>query len=796
VRSVDESFPHQYARTRRYTCGEPRSLQAAGDRLFFLRSASGDDPVNALWMIEFADPATETLTLPEEVLLCDPPSVLAADDQAELPAAERARRERLRESAGGITAYSIDTNGTVCSFTLAGQLFVVDVATRTTRAYQVGEGAYEARISPDGSSVAYLSDGTLRVIGPLRQVDDGGERDPGDVTDSDVADSDVAEADVAADVAVDRLIAGDHDPDITWGAADFIASEEFDRFRGFWWSPDSSRILAERVDNTPVQEWWISDPAHPERRPVSHRYPAAGTENALLSLAIWKIIGDPLCEPIDLGFDLDEDRPYLVHAQWHDEGIIIVTLDRDQTDQRTYLFDPAAPVPMFAEQYDAAWVELTPGCPRPTSPTSFFSTQTSSDDSDDLGTTNLVGWASDQPTHKITNDSPATPEDALDEVAATEWISTLSARPNLQIRALISATSTHVLISATASDVVNGLDLAVGPENLSVIKLSTDGSEQDQVIAGGSAEPGQHSVAAHSEHITVVRSATIDRPGAVCRIFRDGKELGALRSLAELPVVTPVPTFIRAGVRQLPVAVFLPTDPLLREPGVSLPVVMDPYAGPHAQRVVASHNAHLSSQWLADQGFAVVVVDGRGTPGLGPLFEQGVYRDLAGPVLADQVVGLLEAAALFPQLDLSRVGIKGWSFGGYLAALAVLRRPDVFHCAVAGAPVTDWALYDTAYTERYLGNPIEDDEPYVRTSLINMAPQLSRPLMLIHGLADDNVVAAHTLQFSNALLTAGKAHEFLPLVGVTHMTPQPAVAENLQMLQLDFLRRHLGVPRV
>lgn len=768
---MDETFPHQYARTRRYTCGEPRSLQAAGDRLFFLRSASGDDPVNSLWMIEFAGLSTPPSdVLPEEVLLCDPASVLGSDDQAELSAAERARRERLRESAGGITAYSIDSNGTVCAFTLAGQLFVVDVATRTTRSYQVGEGAYEARMSPDGSSVAYLSDGALRVVGPLREISAGDAGGP------------------ESEVAVDRLIAGDHDPDITWGAADFIASEEFDRFRGFWWSPDSSRILAERVDNTPVQEWWISDPAHPERQPVSHRYPAAGTENALLSLAIWTVDANPTSQPIDLGFDLDDDRPYLVHAQWHDEGIVIVTLDRDQTDQRTYLFDSATPAYIFAEQCDAAWVELTPGCPRPTSPTTFVSTEISSDEVDGNGTTSLVGWALDQTIDEVA--------DQVAQLPTNQWVPTLSARPNLQVRSLISATPAYILISATASADVEGLDLAVGPENLSVIKLSTDGSEPDQVIAGGRAEPGQHSVATYSERITVIRSATIDRPGAIYRIFRDSKELGTLRSFAELPVITPVPILIRAGVRQLPVAVFLPTDPLLREPGVSLPVIMDPYAGPHAQRVVASHNAHLSSQWLADQGFAVVVVDGRGTPGMGPRFEQGVYRDLAGPVLADQVVGLLEAAALFPQLDLARVGIKGWSFGGYLAALAVLRRPDVFHCAVAGAPVTDWALYDTAYTERYLGNPIEDDEPYVRTSLINMAPQLSRPLMLIHGLADDNVVAAHTLQLSNALLTAGKAHEVLPLVGVTHMTPQPSVAENLQMLQLDFLRRHLGSPRV
>jgi dipeptidyl-peptidase-4 len=218
---------------------------------------------------------------------------------------------------------------------------------------------------------------------------------------------------------------------------------------------------------------------------------------------------------------------------------------------------------------------------------------------------------------------------------------------------------------------------------------------------------------------------------------------------------------------------------------------MDPYGGPHAQRVLASHNAHLTSQWFADQGFAVVVVDGRGTPGRGSAWERAVHLDLATSVLDDQVDALQAAADEFP-LDLSRVAIRGWSFGGYLAALAVLRRPDVFHAAVAGAPVTEWRLYDTHYTERYLGDPTVDPAPYEASSLLTDAYRLSRPLLLVHGLADDNVVAAHSLQLSSALLAAGRPHELLALAGVTHMTPQEVVAENLLLHQLDFLRRAIG----
>ena len=228
-----------------------------------------------------------------------------------------------------------------------------------------------------------------------------------------------------------------------------------------------------------------------------------------------------------------------------------------------------------------------------------------------------------------------------------------------------------------------------------------------------------------------------------------------------------------------------------------LPVLLDPYGGPHAQRVLRARGAYLVPQWFAEQGFAVVIADGRGTPARGPAWERAVAGDLADPVLEDQVDALAAAAGRFADLDTGRVAIRGWSFGGYLAALAVLRRPDVFHAGIAGAPVTDWRLYDTHYTERYLGLPGSNAEAYDRSGLLSLAERSvvsPRPLMLIHGLADDNVVVAHTLRLSAALLGAGYPHQVLPLTGITHMASQETVAENLLLLQLDFLRHALGVP--
>jgi dipeptidyl-peptidase-4 len=291
----------------------------------------------------------------------------------------------------------------------------------------------------------------------------------------------------------------------------------------------------------------------------------------------------------------------------------------------------------------------------------------------------------------------------------------------------------------------------------------------------------------------VTVTADWERPARADVRSSDGT-IHVVASHASDPVVTPAPTVVRSRTRGIVTAVYLPSGHVAGSR--KLPVLMSPYGGPHAQRVVAARNAHLESQWLADQGFAVVVADGRGTPRT-PSWERAVRGDLAGPVLDDQVEALQAAAEHVADLDLSRVGIRGWSFGGYLAALAVLRRPDVFHAAVAGAPVTDWALYDTFYTERYLGRPDETSDAltggaaYARSSIVDDAHLLTRPLMLVHGLADDNVVAAHTLRFSSALLAAGRPHTVLPLSGVTHMTPQEVVAENLLLLQVAFLKEHL-----
>jgi dipeptidyl-peptidase-4 len=202
------------------------------------------------------------------------------------------------------------------------------------------------------------------------------------------------------------------------------------------------------------------------------------------------------------------------------------------------------------------------------------------------------------------------------------------------------------------------------------------------------------------------------------------------------------------------------------------------------------------TQWVADQGFLVVKIVNRGeTARLGRDFERAVKGDLAGPALEDQAEGLAELAALVPEIDLTRVGISGWSFGGYMAALAALKRPDLFRVAMAGAPVVEWSDYDTYYTERYLGLPGQAPEAYDRSSLTRLAGKDHAPLLLVHGTADDNVYLLHSLKLADALFRAGAPATFVPLANVTHLASDPSTAERLAEMEIQFFRETLGAPR-
>ena len=306
-----------------------------------------------------------------------------------------------------------------------------------------------------------------------------------------------------------------------------------------------------------------------------------------------------------------------------------------------------------------------------------------------------------------------------------------------------------------------------------------------------SVEPGVHSGFGGGGTIVHV-SRTLDDISPRVRVSRDGTFAAEIKSFVERPELVGRPELIAVGERKLNTFLYLPS--WYKEGDGPLPVLMDPYAGSAMQKVMVWQNfGTVVSQWFAEQGFAVVVVDGAGTPGRGHAFTRETWLDKATPVLDDQVAALQELARTRPELDLTRVAIRGWSFSGFLAALAVLRRPDVFHAAVSGAPVTDMRMYDSHWQERHLGLPDEHPEAYDRSSLIADAPNLTRPLLLVHGMADDNVFPLHAMRLSHALVAAGKRHDVLPLMRSTHAPSDPAIVSGQLMFQLAWLREKLGM---
>lgn len=725
------SFPRQYARTRRFSLGTPRSFVVApdGQRILFLRSRSGSDALTCLYEFDVASQV--------ERLVVDPESLLAGGLE-ELPAEERARRERARESSGGIVRFHADTSAKRAVFDLSGHVYVVDVASGTVEELPVATPAVDPRLSPSGTRLAYVSNAALRVIGV-------GEAPASGAADAASADGIVAGHDTATETDTGDRAGGGSDgnghpnSNVSYGLAEFVAAEEMDRLDGYWWAPDSDRLLVARVDTSAVQRRYIADPAEPTSVPMEVAYPAAGTPNAEVRLLI--VTADGSGGPVEVRWDRGGFE-YVTTAAWSEHGLLVVVQSRDQRRMQVLAVDAATGASsLVREDRDDCWIDVVGGVPA------------------HLSDGTLV-WTADVGDAKrlVIGEETVTPDE-------------------LQVRSVLGVDGDVVLLSGS-----------IEPSEIGVWSWSrADGLTR----LAGEEEPAV-ATACRAGGTTVLAARYLDRPGLAVSVLRDGQVPGQIESLAETPVITARPRLLRAGAREIRTAVLFPDGHV--HGSKRLPVLLDPYGGPHAQMVLAASGVFLTAQWFANQGYCVIVADGRGTPGRGPAWDRTLFSEIAAPVLEDQVAALHAVAEQESDLDLSRVAIRGWSFGGYLAALAVLRRPDVFHAAVAGAPPTEWRLYDTHYTERYLGDPNTSPENYDRTSLLGDAARLRRPLLLIHGLADDNVTAANTLQLSSALLAAGRQHCVLPLSGVTHMTPQEVVAENLLLFQVDFLQAALAAP--
>jgi dipeptidyl-peptidase 4 len=537
------------------------------------------------------------------------------------------------------------------------------------------------------------------------------------------------------------------------GLAEFVAQEEMQRFDGFWWSPDGKHIAYEESDTRGVETFTIQDPARPEQPANTFPYPRPGKANARVRLGIVPTAGGPTT-----WVQWDEAHyPYLTRVVWPKKGPLTVLVEnRAQTEELLLRVEPqSGATQVLLREKDSAWLNLPPAKQVPfwlPDGSGFF-----------WLTERTGGWSVEL--HAPDGVLQATWVSAEDKLVSLLGYD--GAERALYFLAAPQAPDT-VVMRARAGARPERVFPKAGERTSEGLQLSDDGSVRVLTTPGPAG---------------TLRSEVRDRAG---------KTLGVLPSVAAPPPFVPQVEYRQVGARGFWTTLVRPRRAV---PGQKLPVLVNCYGGPHGNVVQANPRQYLFAQWQADQGFLVVGFDGRGTPRRGRDWERAIKDDFSGVILDDQVAALQALAQAVPEMDLTRVGISGWSFGGYLSALAVLKRPDVFHAAVSGAPVVDWLDYDTFYTERYLGIPPGADSVYARNGLLGEAPNLQRPLLVLHGTSDDNVYFFHSLKLVNALFRAGRQQfEFLPLSGFTHMVADPVVLERLHRLEVDFLKAHLVQP--
>jgi dipeptidyl-peptidase 4 len=539
------------------------------------------------------------------------------------------------------------------------------------------------------------------------------------------------------------------------GTAEFVAQEEMDRHEGFWWSPDSKSLAYQETDNSGVESRFIADPLHPDSTPAKNFYPRPGTQNAKVRLGIVAVSGG---ETRWVEWD-QEKYPYLTRVVWKEitAPLCLLVMNRTQQEELLLAVDTTSGTTReLLRENDTAWLNLDPK-PMPIWLNDDFG---GVDRRQFLWTTERNGaWQIELHDVKGALVRAVTPVD-------------------FQLEQVIDVND------ADRSIVVSG-----GPDSRErhLFRFSIDGKTQPQQLTR---EPGRHlAVFGDNKETFLHRFDLLDgRSGWEVVHSADAKQIAALPSAAEKPSSLPKVELVRTdGSRPMDGAIVRPRD---FKKGSRYPVILDVYAGPHHKQVIAQPDRYMIDQWMADRGYIVVALDGRGTPGHGRDWERAIRGNLIKAALEDQVAGLEALAKREPAMDLKRVGVVGWSFGGYFSAMAVLQKPDVFRCAVAGAPVVTWENYDTFYTERYLGLPSENAEAYRVSNVLTYAKDLRRPLLLIHGLTDDNVYAQHSMQLADALFNAGKSFNFLPLLG-THMVSEPILRLRRQTRTMEFFDAEL-----
>lgn len=640
----------------------------------------------------------------------------------------------------------------------AEETLSVEERARRERLRLSARGIASFSLSGDGRRVLVPLSGRLfvleRATGAVRELSPGlggateARFSPDGTKVSCVRGGDLCVVDVAS--GGERRLTSHEGNRVGWGAPEFVAQEEMKRFEGHWWSPDSKRLLVQRTDETGVERMRIVDPYRPEREPVEFAYPRAGSANAEVTLAVLPAEGGA---PVWLEWDRAK-HPYVCRVAWSAAGpLTLVVMNREQTELAVLACDPGtgATRTLLVER-DPVWLNLDQTVPRWIDGGRAFLWIAERDDSG-------------------------------------PWLERRGANGEDLGRLTPAGLRVHELKGVDEARGVAYLEATHDPAELHVWRVWLKSRRAPERVTR---VPGVHGMEPRDDaSVRVLTLRPESGPARWAVEDAEGRALGTLRSVAEIPDPEPRAEYAVVGPDSLRALIVRPRD---FDTGRRYPVVDWAYGGPHSNQVQRRAQGYVLQQWLADQGFIVVSLDGRGTPRRGRAWERAIRGDLIGPALSDHVRGIRELVKRYPEMDPERIGVWGWSFGGYFTVLALEREPGLYRAGVAVAPVSDWRDYDTFYTERYLGLPQADSAAYARSSALTDAAKLSRPLLVIHGTADDNVYFFNSLKLADALNRANRDWTMLPLPGQTHSVYEPVLVRQVYGRLADFFRRELGPP--
>lgn len=659
------------------------------------------------------------------------------DSPGALSREEELRRERTRTRELGVTSYAWarDADPPVLLIPGGPRLRLM-VGGEEAREIADTEGAAEPALSPDGSRISFVRDGDLYV---LRHAD--------------------GELLRLTDEAEDGL---------TLGLADYIAQEEFGQMRGHWWSRDSRQIAFVRVDARNVPDYPIVHQGMERPENERHRYPFAGEANADVRLGVVSVEDGPDSGEIRW-LALPEEDGYLVRVSWwpdpeQAEGRLVAQwLNREQDRLRLFAWSADGERETLIDERQEPWINIGDEA-------------RGLEDGAFLWADESGGWR-----HLSLR---AADGSVLRRLTAGEWL----------VSDVIGVDEARRLVYFSAT--------LGSPLQRRVCRVSLDGGEPKPLSEEGGVQGGALS---RDGSWLATMGSSLERPPWIAVQRTDGggdPAKAAPRILFEQPDLTPAAlglepprlrTFRAEDGTALYGALYQPRREREGESDVGPPpLIVAVYGGPHAQTVLDAWalTVDLRAQRLAQQGYLVLKLDNRGMAGRGLEFEAGLHRRM-GTIEVDDQAAVVEQLAGGGEADGGRVGVYGWSYGGYMTVMSMLRRPDLFRVGVAGAPVSDWDGYDTGYTERYMATPQSNAEGYREASLLTHAERLDGKLLLVHGGIDENVHFRHTARLITALTAADKDYDLLLFPEERHMPRDAAGLEYQERKLAEYFDRHL-----